>query len=124
MAFTPCAIHGRGYAGGASTFFLRVVQASDVIGGRIQCCANCATELLDKLATRMIKVSEGDEFYEYTDPMACLNCGGELGHQPWQFYGNAYPRGKAPSQWFGRVCTVCRDSVISDYSLDVAERRP
>jgi hypothetical protein len=122
MAFTPCAADGAKYAGGASTFFLRLVAGGTQMGGKLQFCANHATEVLDSLRLHYVKVSEGDKFLEYTEPMACGNCGGAAGDNRVTFYGNAYPRGNAESQWYGLVCAKCFDAVVEDFHLDKARR--
>jgi hypothetical protein len=124
MAFTPCAFHGRGYAGGASTFFLRLVDGAAQIGGKIQVCANCASEALDYLQKHFVRVSEGDIFYEFAEPLACANCGGDVSASRSLFFGNAYPRGHRESQWYGKVCGACADSVAEDLHLGAAQQRP
>ena len=94
MAFTPCAFHGAKYSGGASTFFLRLVRGGDARGGKLQVCPNCAVLTLDYLSQHAIKVSEGDSFVDYADPIGCMNCGGDVQTGSLAFYGNAYPRGR------------------------------
>lgn len=123
MAFTPCAFHGAGYAGGASTFFLRLVHGGEARGGKLQVCANCATAALDYLAQHATKVSEGEQFFEFTEPLACMNCGGDISSGAQSFYANAYPRGKRESQWYARCCPVCVDAVSDDLHLDAAAVR-
>jgi hypothetical protein len=123
MAFTPCAFHGRGYAGGASTFFLRLVSGGDQRGGKLQVCPDCASVALEYLALHFQKVSEGETFFEYSEPLACANCGGDLGADPMPFYGNAYPRGKRETQWYGQVCSDCVGPVAEDLHLDAAKVR-
>lgn len=123
MAFTPCAFHGAGYAGGASTFFLRLVAGRAQRGGKLQCCPNCASAALDYLAQHFQKVSEGETFFEYTEPAECSNCVGGLDDGAQPFYGNAYPRGKRESQWYGKVCSACLDAVAADLHLDEAQGR-
>ncbi len=120
MAFTPCAVHGAKYSGGANTFFLRLVDRGNAIGGKIQTCAKCATIIADRLASRMVKVSEGDEFTDYTEPLACSNCGGDVSSGAFAFFGNAYLRGHPETQWYGKVCVACRDAVAADFSLGAA----
>src|SRR6476660_3611930 len=107
MAFSPCAADGAKYAGGANTFFLRLVSGDNQVGGRLQFCANHATLTLDHLSDHFIKVSEGERFLEYSDPTECANCGGDLAPGTVTFYGNTYPRGMAEAQWFGKVCPNC-----------------
>jgi len=124
MAFTPCAFHGAKYTGGANTFFLRLVRGQESRGGKIQVCADCATLALDYLSQRAVKVSEGDRFLEYTDPVACGNDGSDVGAGYWTLYGNAYPRGMAESQWYMRVCNTCADAVAEDLHLDDVQARP
>lgn len=123
MAFTPCAFHGAKYSGGASTFFLRLVRGGDARGGKIQVCANCATVALDYLRKRAVKVSEGDTFTDYTEPVACMNCGGDVSDGSAGFYGNAYPRGHVETQWYARCCRACVDAVADDLHLDEARVR-
>jgi hypothetical protein len=123
MAFSACAKHGTGYKGGASTFFLRLVQGNETRGGKIQVCPNCAELLLDDLRQKFVKVSEGDDFYDFTEPFICANCGQGAAVHYQQFYGNAYPRGHTESQWYGRVCTACVDAVAEDFLLDKAQVR-
>ena len=120
MAFTPCAVDGRKYAGGASTFFLRLVRATESIGGKIQMCPTHTIDTAAKLAQRFQKVSEGDVFFDYAEPHTCANCGGDVAEFEYTFYGNAYPRGSRETQWYGKVCAQCRDAVIDDFSLDMA----
>jgi len=124
MAFTPCAMHGAKYAGGASTFFLRLVHGGEQRGGKLQTCANCATLTLELLAQRFQKVSEGEVFFDYAEPIACANCGGNLGDRQQAFFGNAYPRGHSESQWYGQVCANCVEAVAEDLHLDSARVRP
>lgn len=124
MAFTPCAFHGKGYAGAASTFFLRLVRGGDQIGGKLQVCPNCATTVLDELAEHYTKVSEGEEFFLVPEFLSCSACCGELNAGSFQFYGNAYPRGKRESQWYGRVCVECVPAVTEVLHLDKAQVRP
>jgi hypothetical protein len=123
MAFTACANHGGRYAGGANSFFLRLVRGNAARGGKLQVCGSCASLWLDYLAAHAAKVSEGDRFLEFEEPLACANDGGSLGNDPWTFYGNAYPRGMAESQWYARVCDVCADAVAEDLKLDSATAR-
>lgn len=123
MAFTPCAFHGAKYSGGASTFFLRLVAGGDARGGKIQVCANCATLALEYLEQRAIKVSEGETFFDYADPLACMNCGGDISRGAAGFYGNAYPRGHVETQWYGKCCATCADAVAADLHLDEAKAR-
>lgn len=120
MAFTPCAFHGAKYSGGASTFFLRLVKGGGARGGKIQVCAGCAALALDYLAKRAVKVSEGDEFADYNEPLACMNCGGDVSSASYAFYGNAYPRGHLETQWYARCCSACADAVAEDLHLDEA----
>ena len=123
MAFTPCAFHGGKYAGGANTFFLRLVRGLEQRGGKLQICANDASLALDYLAMHAVKVSEGDRFLDHAEPCACMVCGGDLGNDPLTFYGNSYPRGKAEAQWWAKCCTVCADAVAEDLHLDEATGR-
>jgi len=123
MAFTPCAFHGAGYSGGASSFFLRLVDGGTQRGGKLQVCPNCATVVLEYLAKHFVRVSEGDTFFEFTEPLACANCGGDVSTERQGFYGNAYPRGKRESQWYGLICPDCTDAVAEDLHLDAARVR-
>jgi len=123
MAFTPCAFHGGKYAGGANTFFLRLVRGNEQRGGKLQLCANCASLALAYLALHTQKVSEGDTFLEHSVPMACMNCSGDLGDDPLAFYGNSYPRGKAEAQWWAQCCNACADAVTEDLFLNGASGR-
>lgn len=117
MAFTPCAAHGKMYAGGASTFFLRLVEGSTSIGGKLQVCPDCASVWLDYLAEHFQKVSEGETFFQFGPQEACSGCGNELGTAPLAFFGNAFPRGKVTTQWYGQVCADCVEAVSADLSL-------
>jgi hypothetical protein len=123
MAFTLCAFHGARYAGGASTFFLRLVEGGSARGGKIQVCGNCATLALEYLTKHAIRVSEGEVFDDYTEPLACMSCGGDLTTRSLAFYGNAYPRGRVETQWYGRCCSGCADAVAEDLHLDSARAR-
>lgn len=124
MAFTPCAFHGGKYAGGANTFFLRLVRGQDTVGGKLQVCANDATLALEWLAIHAVKVSEGERFLDHEDPLTCGNCGGELPDASFFLYGNAYPRGMAESQWYAKICDACVPAVTEDLHLDqVVSRR-
>ncbi len=123
MAFTPCSFHGKGYAGAASTFFLRLVTGGDQVGGKIQVCPNCATLVLEELAEHYQKVSEGEDFYDLHEQLDCSVCHGELNGGHVQFYGNAYPRGHRESQWYGRVCADCVGPVTATLHLDQAVKR-
>jgi hypothetical protein len=124
MAFTPCSAHGKLYKGGASSFFLRLVAGNTATGGKLQFCPDCASVVLDWLRDHAVKVSEGDTFYEYSMPLACGNCGGDLGGNAVAFFGNAYPRGMRESQWYAQVCAECVDAVITDLYLNKAAQRP
>lgn len=123
MAFTPCAVHGKGYAGAASTFFLRLVDRQDQTGGKIQTCGNCATIIMDELAVHYVKVSEGDDFYEVPESLDCAVCHGDLPVGSVKFYGNAYPRGHRESQWYGNVCPKCIEPVTQTLYLAKAAQR-
>lgn len=123
MAFTPCAAHGKGYAGAASTFFLRLVEGANVTGGKIQTCADCATVVMDNLADHFQMVSEGEDFYDLQEVISCSLCGGDLPTHHVQFYGNAYPRGSRESQWYGRVCPDCVGTTTELLHLDKAQVR-
>jgi hypothetical protein len=123
MAFSPCAFHGAKYSGGASTFFLRLVDGGTARGGKIQVCAPCASAALDYLAKHTAKVSEGDVFTDYTEPAACMNCGSDVSHKALGFYANAYPRGHVETQWYARCCSKCADAVAEDLHLDEAQVR-
>ncbi len=120
MAFSPCAFHGGKYPGGANTLFLRLVRGGDVVGGRIQVCANCTAVALEYLALHAIKVSEGEHFLEYTEPVACLNCASDLVDGHWAFYGNVYCRGMAEQQWYARYCVTCIEPITEDLHLAAA----
>jgi len=119
MAFTPCAVHGALYRGGANTLFIRLVNGATSVGGKLQACADCTTVLLEWFEKHISKVSEGDTFYDFPRSLACANCGGDLGEHPNALFVNAYPRGKSESQWYGQVCNKCVDAVIEDLHLSV-----
>jgi hypothetical protein len=123
MAFTPCAFHGAKYSGGASTFFLRLVNGGNARGGKLQVCPNCAVLALDYLSERAIKVSEGDSFVDYADPIGCMNCGGDVQQGALGFYGNAYPRGRVETQWYAKCCATCADVVAEELHLDAGRAR-
>jgi hypothetical protein len=123
MAFTPCAFHGAKYSGGASTFFLRLVKGGDARGGKLQVCPNCAVLTLEYLSMHAIKVSEGDSFVDYADPIGCMNCGGDVQTGSLAFYGNAYPRGRVETQWYAKCCPACADAVADDLHLDAGRVR-
>jgi hypothetical protein len=124
LAFTPCAFHGAKYSGGANTFFLRLVRGGESLGGKLQCCANCASLAMAYLADHATKVSEGDQFLDHEEPSTCGNCRGQLAGQEWTLFGNAYPRGHSESQWWAKVCEVCVEAVTNDlHLLDAVGRR-
>jgi hypothetical protein len=123
MAFTPCAAHGKGYAGAASTFFLRLVDGGEQQGGKLQVCPNCATLFMEKLAESFQHVSDGDTFYELHDQSDCSYCHQDLNGSTIKLYGNAYPRGRRESQWFGQLCVTCVPAVVEDFNLDKAVQR-
>lgn len=120
MAFTPCARHGQMYRGGASSFFLRLVDGTTTLGGKLQFCPDCAMIILDYLREHCIKVSEGDTFLAEPTASSCLNCKAALNGHATAFFGNAYPRGMVESQWYGQVCPDCVDAVRTDLSLSGA----
>lgn len=78
---------------------------------------------LEYLAQHTIKVSQGDHFFEFTEPDNCSNCGKPLAADWSTLYANAYPRGQEETQWFSRVCGDCEDAVAEDLHLDSAQRR-
>lgn len=123
MAFSPCAFHGGKYAGGANSFFLRLVRGGEQRGGKIQVCANCAALALEYLALHTVKVSEGEVFLEWTRPVLCGNCGSEYGSDHWTLYANTYARGMVETQRFGLFCANCAYAVVEDLHLDQAESR-
>lgn len=108
------------YRGGASTFFLRLVDGTITLGGRLQFCPDCATIILEYLHEHAIKVSEGDTFLAEPRAIACLNCKRPLNGHATALFGNAYPRGMVESQWYGQVCPDCIDAVMTDLSLSGA----
>lgn len=117
MAFTPCAWHGALYRGGANTAFIRLVEGGESVGGKLQVCANCATLCLDYLSDHAIKVSEGDQFYQFHQPTECSNCRGALNGSYSRLYANVYFRGRPESQWFGSICADCAGAVMEDLHL-------
>ena len=117
MAFTPCALHQRMYKGGASTFFIAVVNGIQRRSRRLQTCPDCATVELDTLAQHLQKVSEGDDFYEVEEKTDCVMDGVPLDGQTWTMFVTAYPRGKPEQQWYGRLCPICADGVTRQYAL-------
>ena len=110
------------YRGGANTAFLRLVNGPAVIGGKLQFCANHATEALEYVDTKMIKVSEGETFYDYPSSLACSYCGGDLGDSPFGFFGNTYFRGMSERQYYGQICPDCVDQVAADLHLGAARQ--
>jgi hypothetical protein len=121
MAFSPCAVHQGMYRGGASTFFLRIVDGNDTRGGKLKVCPNDASILLDWLQEHSAKVSEGETFYQMPLESKCMQCGNDVERTTVKFFGNAYARGHVESQWFGYVCRECVESVATDLCLDRAE---
>lgn len=124
MAFTPCAAHGQLYKGGASSFFLRLVAGVSSTGGKLQFCPDCSSIVLEWLREHAIRVSVGDTFYPYAQPLSCGNCGGDLGDTPAALFGNAYPRGMVESQWYAQICGNCVEPVSLDLHLAQAAQRP
>jgi hypothetical protein len=122
MAFTPCAVHGAKYSGGASTFFLRLVAGGTGRGGKLQTCAKCAALVLDYLREHAVLVSEGELFQSYSEPMSCMSCGQPLAGPGTAFYGNSYVRGQLEAQWYGRCHATCEDAIADDLYLDAAEK--
>jgi hypothetical protein len=117
MAFVPCAIHGQMFKGGASTFFPALVNGSESHRKRVQTCPNCAAVLLERAQQNLQKVSEGDTFFEWSQPVDCANCHKTIGKERWAFYVSAYPRGLSESQWYGLVHPECVSAVAEDWNI-------
>jgi hypothetical protein len=117
VAFSKCALHGKMYKGGASTFFLAVSNGRSRYSRRIQLCPDCSTITLDDLSRSMDKVTEGDEVFDVPETPECTNCHEIIDEPRWNVFLTAYPRGKPESQWYGLFCGECTRFLMGKYSL-------
>ena len=117
MAFSKCALHGKMYKGGASTFFIAVSNGRQRYSRRVQLCPDCATITLDEFANVTDKVTEGDEVFEINENSTCTNCHSILEDIVFNVFLTAYPRGKLESQWYGRFCGDCTRFLMGKWAL-------